>query len=148
MPAAIGVGLVAILVLQLARPGPDLQPAVRTPQARPLAAVAMTPAPTVSQALARPLFSPTRSGTDSAGGGGEASASLADYMFVGTTFARQAGTAIVRTSAGSSRSLHVGDGLLGWTVAVIHPSEMVLERQAERMTVTVNSSLAPKTADR
>ncbi len=146
-PAAIGVLLLATLVLQFALPGADLQAPVHVAQPRPLTPVAVTPAPVVTQALARPLFSPGRSAAEG-GGIGEAAASLGDYVFVGTTFTRQAGTAIVRTSTGNMRSLHAGEALLGWTVTAIHPSELVLERQAERLNVTVNSPLAPKTADR
>jgi hypothetical protein len=140
VPALIAVGLLAAMGVQFLIPIPGVPVGPAIPQARPLAPIPIAPASDYPQVLARPLFTPSRGGSDAAGGA--AGAALADYTFAGAIFSQGVGSAILKGPAGVVRSLHVGDTLLGWQVSAVRPDQLVLQRQSEQLVVPVNAPLS------
>lgn len=142
---ALGGLLVVTLVVQLARPGataPDQREAFAW---RPAAA---TSAPSVvgdyQRILERPLFTPSRGAAGAGGAGQSAATSLGDYTLVGVASVGGRGVAVLRGPGGATASLHVGEALLGWRVAEIGHTGVVLEAGGVRRTVAVGAPAEAK----
>ena len=89
------------------------------------------------QILSRPLFTPTRNPSDSGLAGASANVRISDYSVLGTAIARGLATAVMRGPGEQTRSLRVGDTLLGWRVASIRRDGVVLEGAGGERTVPV-----------
>ena len=142
LPLAIGGILVVTLVVQLARPAPT--PAVTQGAANWRAPVTRTvgPIPDYPQILAKSLFTPARGASD--GAAQSASTSLADYTVAGVASVGGRGLAIFRGPGAETVSLRAGQALLGWRLASVSNTGIVLQQGDARRTVAVGSSAGSK----
>jgi hypothetical protein len=142
-PLAIVALLLAILLFQLALPRPGIAPKGRSILPAPTFDPAVAVVPDYPQILIRPLFSPTRSSTETGADEASASVQLSDFSLVGVAIGRGLATAVVRGPGGETRRLRPGDRLIGWTVAAIRPDAVELEADGRKRELPVTAQPAP-----
>ena len=146
LPFSIGVLLVLTLIVQVARPEPapiDYTAAPRAPP--PMTRAVAAPVWDASPILAHPLFTPGRGLAGAAGANQSASATLSDYVLLGIVRVGARGEAILRGPGGETISLRPGETLLGWRLAAVDQSGIVLQQGAIKRGVAVASPAGPKT---
>lgn len=99
----------------------------------------------LTEAVARPLFSPTRRpaiGESVEGTGGSIGAMDADYALVGVVLGTDRHVALIRDmTGGTTLRVRTGDVFGGWTVDAVADGAVTIRRGSESRTLTVFAPL-------
>jgi hypothetical protein len=141
LAGALALGLGVQLILPQPSPLPDVASPARTASRLHLPATSASPAPLAvvdPAVLERPLFSPTRSGSEAAGAAAEGTFTLLGVASDG----RGAGTATLSDAGQPARSLRLGESLDGWRLTEVGRALAVLSRDGRSQTLHVGQAPA------
>lgn len=137
--------LVLALGLQMILPYREAAPATDGLAIRHPRLIVVPPLPESPAILHAPIFAPDRRPGEADASASVGGGSLGQYAALGAASGHGVATAVVSGPGGAVKTLHAGDEIDGWRLAIVSASRLTFERKGVRHVLVVGEPAAAVT---